>query len=65
SAGDFQIWPTKKDGIWDFPLQMLPYEGHRPLASVRRAPLQGALSRGCSSGKLRGMINRIESSSRR
>jgi hypothetical protein len=27
SAGDFQIWPTKKGGIWDFPLQMLPYEG--------------------------------------
>ncbi|MFI9611955.1 hypothetical protein ACIHCM_09725 [Streptomyces sp. NPDC052023] len=27
SAGDFQIWPTKKNGIWDFPLQMLPYEG--------------------------------------
>ncbi|MET9439789.1 hypothetical protein [Streptomyces sp. NPDC006610] len=27
SAGDFQIWPVKKDGIWDFPLQMLPYEG--------------------------------------
>ncbi|NEA61937.1 hypothetical protein [Streptomyces sp. SID12488] len=27
SAGDFQIWPKKKDGIWDFPLQMLPYEG--------------------------------------
>jgi hypothetical protein len=27
SAGDFQIWPTKKDGIWDFPLQLLPYEG--------------------------------------
>ncbi|WP_330291385.1 hypothetical protein [Streptomyces sp. NBC_00576] len=27
SAGDFQIWPAKKDGIWDFPLQMLPYEG--------------------------------------
>ncbi|MDO0927904.1 hypothetical protein QQY24_21755 [Streptomyces sp. TG1A-8] len=26
SAGDFQIWPAKKDGIWDFPLQMLPYE---------------------------------------
>ncbi|MEU4042920.1 hypothetical protein ACK389_07280 [Streptomyces antibioticus] len=25
SAGDFQIWPTKKDGIWDFPLQGLPY----------------------------------------
>jgi hypothetical protein len=29
SAGDFQIWPTKKNGIWDFPLQMLPYEGGR------------------------------------
>jgi hypothetical protein len=27
SAGDFQIWPHKKNGIWDFPLQMLPYEG--------------------------------------
>ncbi len=27
SAGDFQIWPKKKNGIWDFPLQMLPYEG--------------------------------------
>ncbi|MEV7340910.1 hypothetical protein [Streptomyces sp. NPDC093544] len=27
SPGDFQIWPTKKDGLWDFPLQMLPYEG--------------------------------------
>ncbi|MDN5385007.1 hypothetical protein QEP66_23505 [Streptomyces sp. LB8] len=26
SPGDFQIWPTKKNGIWDFPLQMLPYE---------------------------------------
>ncbi|MFD5470429.1 hypothetical protein [Streptomyces sp. NPDC127105] len=26
SPGDFQIWPAKKDGIWDFPLQMLPYE---------------------------------------
>ncbi|MET8814918.1 hypothetical protein ABZW47_23310 [Streptomyces sp. NPDC004549] len=26
SAGDFQIWPTKKNGVWDFPLQMLPYE---------------------------------------
>ncbi|MES4887575.1 hypothetical protein [Streptomyces sp. NPDC096012] len=26
SPGDFQIWPRKKDGIWDFPLQMLPYE---------------------------------------
>ncbi|MFF7643915.1 hypothetical protein [Streptomyces canus] len=27
SAGDFQIWPTKKHGVWDFPLQLLPYEG--------------------------------------
>ncbi|MFJ9741292.1 hypothetical protein [Streptomyces sp. NPDC101166] len=27
SKGDFQIWPAKKNGIWDFPLQMLPYEG--------------------------------------
>ncbi|MFD6494648.1 hypothetical protein ACFV99_39365 [Streptomyces sp. NPDC059944] len=26
SAGDFQIWPAKKEGVWDFPLQMLPYE---------------------------------------
>ncbi|MGW7380083.1 hypothetical protein [Streptomyces sp. NPDC054794] len=25
STGDFQIWPTKKNGIWDFPLQLLPY----------------------------------------
>ncbi len=23
--GDFQIWPTKKDGLWDFPLELLPY----------------------------------------
>ncbi|ARP70033.1 hypothetical protein LK07_09825 [Streptomyces pluripotens] len=26
SPGDFQIWPRKKSGIWDFPLEMLPYE---------------------------------------
>ncbi|MFH9662413.1 hypothetical protein ACH4NF_04760 [Streptomyces sp. NPDC017248] len=26
SPGDFQIWPSKKEGVWDFPLQMLPYE---------------------------------------
>ncbi|MGV9563052.1 hypothetical protein [Streptomyces sp. NPDC003480] len=25
SPGDFQIWPAKKNGIWDFPLQLLPY----------------------------------------
>ncbi|WP_369231149.1 hypothetical protein AB5J56_07110 [Streptomyces sp. R21] len=27
STGDFQIWPTKKNGVWDFPLELLPYEG--------------------------------------
>ncbi|WP_434599632.1 hypothetical protein [Streptomyces sp. A5-4] len=27
SAGDFQIWPSKKDGVWDLPLQMLPFPG--------------------------------------
>ncbi|MFC9653028.1 MULTISPECIES: hypothetical protein [unclassified Streptomyces] len=27
SPGEFQIWPTKKDGIWGLPLQMLPYPG--------------------------------------
>lgn len=27
STGDFQIWPTKKNGLWDFPLQLLPYDG--------------------------------------
>ncbi|MEU5630360.1 hypothetical protein ACH47C_03835 [Streptomyces rishiriensis] len=27
SSGDFQIWPTKKSGLWDFPLQALPYDG--------------------------------------
>ncbi|MFI9722170.1 hypothetical protein ACIHFE_21315 [Streptomyces sp. NPDC052396] len=25
SPGDFQIWPSKIDGIWNFPLQLLPY----------------------------------------
>ncbi|MEU2287618.1 hypothetical protein ABZ614_37900 [Streptomyces sp. NPDC013178] len=25
SPGSFQIWPTKKNGLWDFPLQGLPY----------------------------------------
>ncbi|MEU5769485.1 hypothetical protein ABZ782_26550 [Streptomyces asoensis] len=24
NPGGFQIWPTKKDGLWDFPLQALP-----------------------------------------
>ncbi|WP_367323475.1 hypothetical protein [Streptomyces sp. HUAS ZL42] len=27
SAGEFQIWPKKKEGVWDLPLQMLPYKG--------------------------------------
>ncbi|SOD86901.1 hypothetical protein [Streptomyces sp. Ag109_G2-15] len=27
STGDFQIWPAKKNGMWNFPLQLLPYEG--------------------------------------
>ncbi|MFI7399602.1 hypothetical protein ACIBW9_03765 [Streptomyces sp. NPDC049541] len=27
STGDFQIWPAKKNGVWDFPLQLLPYSG--------------------------------------
>ncbi|MET9293388.1 hypothetical protein [Streptomyces sp. NPDC003077] len=25
SPGDFQIWPSKMNGIWNFPLQLLPY----------------------------------------
>ncbi|WP_242578351.1 hypothetical protein [Streptomyces sp. MST-110588] len=25
SPGDFQIWPSKANGIWNFPLQLLPY----------------------------------------
>ncbi|MFF4159932.1 hypothetical protein [Streptomyces sp. NPDC001678] len=27
SPGDFQLWPSKNDGIWNFPLQLLPYPG--------------------------------------
>ncbi|MEI5100987.1 hypothetical protein RB200_23605 [Streptomyces sp. PmtG] len=27
SSGDFQIWPSKKAGIWNFPLQLLPLQG--------------------------------------
>ncbi|MFJ9517872.1 hypothetical protein ACIRPK_06335 [Kitasatospora sp. NPDC101801] len=30
SPGEFQVWPTRKDGIWNFPLQLLPYPG-RPV----------------------------------
>ncbi|WP_431041677.1 hypothetical protein ACQUSR_06985 [Streptomyces sp. P1-3] len=25
SPGDFQIWPSKTNGIWNFPLQLVPY----------------------------------------
>ncbi|MGW4650137.1 hypothetical protein [Kitasatospora sp. NPDC004289] len=27
STGEFQVWPVKKEGIWNFPLQLLPYPG--------------------------------------
>ncbi len=27
SSGDFQQWPSKIDGIWNFPLQLIPYPG--------------------------------------
>lgn len=27
SSGDFQIWPSKAGGLWNFPLQLLPLEG--------------------------------------
>ncbi|MFF7265182.1 hypothetical protein ACFZCL_33555 [Streptomyces sp. NPDC008159] len=25
SPGAYQVWPAKKEGVWDFPLQMLPF----------------------------------------
>ncbi|GGU96664.1 hypothetical protein GCM10010211_74970 [Streptomyces albospinus] len=28
SPGGIQVWPTKKHGIWDFPLQKIPFPGH-------------------------------------
>ncbi|MFE1769664.1 hypothetical protein [Streptomyces sp. NPDC059008] len=28
SPGGLQVWPTKKQGIWDFPLQGIPFPGH-------------------------------------
>ncbi|MFC0600684.1 hypothetical protein [Streptomyces palmae] len=28
SPGGRQVWPTKKNGIWDFPLQQIPFPGH-------------------------------------
>ncbi|GLX17333.1 MULTISPECIES: hypothetical protein [Streptomyces] len=27
SSGDFQLWPSKIDGIWNFPLQLVPLQG--------------------------------------
>ncbi|MFJ6788404.1 polysaccharide deacetylase family protein [Streptomyces angustmyceticus] len=28
SPGGSQIWPSKKQGVWDFPLQKMPFPGH-------------------------------------
>jgi hypothetical protein len=28
SPGGLQIWPTKRGGLWDFPLQCVPFPGH-------------------------------------
>ncbi|WP_438483899.1 hypothetical protein [Streptomyces sp. S186] len=28
SPGGRQVWPTKKQGLWDFPLQGIPFPGH-------------------------------------
>ncbi|WP_431042872.1 hypothetical protein ACQUSR_13870 [Streptomyces sp. P1-3] len=28
SPGGLQIWPAKKQGLWDFPLQGIPFPGH-------------------------------------
>ncbi|MFP3988646.1 hypothetical protein U9R90_14265 [Streptomyces sp. E11-3] len=28
SSGGRQVWPTKKQGIWDLPLQAMPFPGH-------------------------------------
>jgi hypothetical protein len=27
SPGDFQLWPQKQDGVWNFPLELVPYPG--------------------------------------
>ncbi|MFH9423242.1 hypothetical protein [Streptomyces sp. NPDC017529] len=29
SPGGLQMWPKKKLGLWDFPLQQIPFPGHR------------------------------------
>ncbi len=28
SPGGRQVWPVKRQGIWDFPLQLIPFPGH-------------------------------------
>ncbi|TVL93531.1 hypothetical protein [Streptomyces sp. SAJ15] len=28
SPGGLQVWPTKKQGLWDLPLQQMPFPGH-------------------------------------
>ncbi|WP_328386047.1 hypothetical protein OHS81_19780 [Streptomyces sp. NBC_00400] len=28
SPGGMQMWPRKKRGLWDFPLQLIPFPGH-------------------------------------
>ncbi|WP_129295474.1 hypothetical protein [Streptomyces lydicus] len=34
SPGGLQVWPTKKQGVWDFPLQSIPFPGHRECLSM-------------------------------
>lgn len=34
SPGGLQVWPTKKQGIWDFPLQSIPFPGHSETLSM-------------------------------
>ncbi|MGW2521088.1 hypothetical protein ACWC09_29535 [Streptomyces sp. NPDC001617] len=34
SPGDFQIWPSKKDGVWNFPLQLVPYSNDNQALSM-------------------------------
>ncbi|MDQ0930187.1 hypothetical protein [Streptomyces turgidiscabies] len=29
SPGGSQVWPTKKGGVWDLPLQAIPFPGHK------------------------------------
>jgi hypothetical protein len=29
SPGGIQVWPAKKRGVWDLPLQLIPFPGHR------------------------------------